>query len=394
MFQEESTTSKEIDDISILHEDNDIRMTEELCRKNNAEVINLETNNRVVNSCTSMIDDDQTIKSEKDASDEMTWEDRQRTDNILEDQRKNSKNEINAKLNNQEHSLETECKNDTERKVRRIDLKAYGFENEFTDQKKIIRQQRVVNKLDLKSFGYQNGLHRSCSNNQLDQPLRNNEKSNLIRRTIECREFKGYLIDTPKSLSCKDFAKSSRDLNKLRDKVEEVGLGLISVKSMPNVADEVYYHANPVHVNEKEDQQNELTVRNLLDRVIDKSEEETTMNERDAIVNEDDSVLNYYDEISSDMDRSFEDIYIRSKEQFRGMRREWQTMPSVKRLAEAFGRRQISKTETTVLEKVNRAVTNESLFTSVRLHLDLRFQFELNSFDMLNNIQSKNEISS
>lgn len=350
--QEESTTSKEIDDISILQEDNDIRATEELCRRNNAEVINLETNNRVVNSCTSMIDTDgdQKIKSEKDASDEITWKDRQQTDNILEDQRKNSKNEINAKLNNQEHSLEIECKNDKERKVRRIDLKAYGFENEFTDQKKIIRQQRVVNKLDLKSFGYQNGLHRSCSNNQLDQPLRNNEKSNLIRRTIECREFKEYLIDTPKSLGCKDFAKSSRDLNKLRDKVEEVGFGLISVKSMPNVADEVYYHANPVHVNEKEDQQNELTARNLLDRVIDKSEGETTMDERDEIVNEDDSMLNDYDEISSDVDRSFEDIYIRSKEQSQG--REWQTMPSVKRLAEAFGRRQISKTETTVLEKV------------------------------------------
>ncbi|CAL1687168.1 unnamed protein product [Lasius platythorax] len=352
--QEESTIPKEIDDISVLQEDNGIRATEELCRRNNVEVINLETNNRAVNSCTSMVDtgDDQRVKSEKDAPDETTWKDHQRTDDILEDQRKNSKNEINAKLNNQEHNLETECKNDKERKVRRIDLKAYGFENEFTDQKKTIRQQRVVNKLDLKSFGYQDGLHRACSNNQLDQPLRNNEKSNLTRRTIERHAFKGYLIDAPKSLGCKDFANSSRDLNKLRDKVEEVGLGLISAKSMPNVADEVYYHANPVHVNEKRDQQDELTARNLLDRAIDKSEEETTTDERDAIVDEDHSLLNDYGEISSDVDRSFEDIYIKSKAQSRGMRGEWQTMPSVKRLAEAFGRRQISKTETTVLAKV------------------------------------------
>ncbi|XP_025264535.1 uncharacterized protein LOC105257421 isoform X7 [Camponotus floridanus] len=353
--QEESMISQEIVDISIPQEDKNIKVTEELCRRNNAEVINLETNNCAANSHTSMLDpsDDQKVKNEKDASDETTWKDR-RTDDILENQRKNSKNEINAKLNNQEHNLETECKNDKERKVRRIDLKAYGFENEFTDQKKIIRQQRVINRLDLKSFGYQDGLRRTCSNNQLDQSSRNNEKSNLIRRSIERSGFKGSLIDAPKSLDCKDFAKSSKDLNKLRDKVEEVGLGLISVKSMPNVADEVYYHANPVYVNEKQDQQDELTAKNLLDREIDKSKEETTMDEHDAIGDEDDSLLNSYDEVSSDVDRSFEDIYVRSKEQFRRTEKEWRTMPSVKRLAEVFGRRQISETET-MLVKVNRA---------------------------------------
>lgn len=348
--------SKEIIDISILQEDKNIKATEELCHRNNAEVINLETNNCPTNSRTSMIDtsDDQKVKNEKEASDETTWKD-QRTDDILESQRKNSKNEINAKLNNQEHNLEIECKNDKERKVRRIDLKAYGFENEFTDQKKIIRQQRMVNRLDLKSFGYQDGLRRTCSNNQLDQSSQNNEKSNLTRRLIEDSGFKGSLIDGPKSFGCEDFAKSSKDLNKLRNKVEEVGLRLISVKSMPNVADEVYYHARPVHVNEKRDQQDELTAKNLLDREIDKSEEETTMDERD----EDDSLLNSYDEISSDVDRSFEDIYIRSKQQSRETEKEWRTMPSVKRLAEVFGRRQISETET-MLAKVNRAsVTNE-----------------------------------
>lgn len=361
MFQEESTISKEIDDISIMQEDENVRATEELCRRNNAEVISLETNN----SRTSMIDtdDDQRVKSEKDTPDETAWEDHQRTDDILEDQRKNSKNEINAKLNNQEHNLETECKNDKERKVCRIDLRAYGFEkNEFRDEKKIIRQQRMVNRLDLKSFGYQDGLRRACSNNQLDQSLRNNEKSNLTRRAIERLKFKGYLIEAPKSLGCKDYAKSSRDLNKLqlRERVEEVGLGMMSAKSMPNVADEVYYNANPAQVNKKKDQQDELTARNLLDRAIDKSEEGTTTDEGDAIVDEDDSLLNGYDEISSDVDRSFEDIYIRSREQCRAAGKEWQTMPSVKRLAEAFGKRQISETETTTLTKVNRAsVTNE-----------------------------------
>lgn len=360
MFQEESAISKEIDDISILQEDKIIRATEELCRRNNAEVINLETNNRAVNLCTLMIDigDDQKVKNEN-APEEASWNDNQ-TDDILEDQRKNSKNEINAKLNNQEHNLETERKNDKERKVRRIDLKAYGFENEFMDQKKIIRQQRVINKLDLKSFGYQDGLRRACSNNQLDQPLRNNEKLNLTRRVAGRHAFEEYLIDAPKSLGYKDFAKSSKDLNKLQDKVEEMGLGLISAKSMPNVADETYYHANPIHVNEKRNQQDEFVARNLLDRAIDKAEEGTKTDECDAIVDENDSLLNSYDELSSDMDRSFENIYIRSKEQSRGMGEKWRTMPSVKRLAEAFGRRQISETETTMLAKVNKAsVTNE-----------------------------------
>lgn len=315
-----------------------------------------------MNLRTSMIDtsDDQKVKNEKDAS-ETTWKDHQRTDDILENKRKNSKNEINAKLNNQEHNLETEYKNDKERKVRKIDLKAYGFENEFTNEKKTIRQQRVVNRLDLKSFGYQDGLRRTCSNNQLDQSSRN-DKSNLIRRLIERSGFKGFLIDAPKSLGCKDFAKSSKDLNKLRDKVEEVGLRLISIKSMPNVADEMYYHTNPVHMNKKRDQQDELTAKNLLDRVIDKSEEGTTTDERDAIGDEDDSLLNSYDEISSDVDRYFEDIYVGSKEQSRGMEEEWRPMPSVKRLAEMFGRRQISETET-MLAKVNRAsVTNKIVF--------------------------------
>ncbi|KAL6445296.1 hypothetical protein ACFW04_002264 [Cataglyphis niger] len=354
--QEESAISKEIDDISNLQEDKIIRAMEELCHRNNTEVINLETNNRAVNSYTLIIDtgDDQKVKNEKDAE-ETIWNDNQQTDDILEDQRKNSKNEINAKLNNQEHNLETERKNDKERKVRKIDLKAYGFENEFMDQKKTIRQQRVINKLDLKSFGYQDGLRRACSNNQLDQSLRNNEKSNLTRRAAGRHAFEEYLIDAPKSLGYKDFAKSSKALNKLQDKVEKMGLGLISAKSMPNVADETYYHANPIHVNEKQDQQDEFAARNLLDRAIDKSEEGTKTDECDAIVDENDSLLNSYDELSSDMDRSFENIYIRSKEQFRGMGEKWRSMPSVKKLAEAFGRRQISETETTMLAKVNKA---------------------------------------
>lgn len=298
------------------------------------------------------VGDHQKVRSEKDASDKTTWKDHQRTDD-MENQRKNSKNEINAKLNNHEQSIETERKDDKERKVRKIDLKAYGFENEFSDQKKPTRQQRVVNRLDLSSFGYQDGLRRARSNNQLDQPLRYNEKSNLTRHA--------YLIDTPRSLDCKDFAKSSRGLNELRDEIEEVNSRLISAKSMPNVADDMCYYANPVYNTQ------ELTAKNLLDL----AEESATTKERDAIIGDDISLLNDYDEISSDIDRSFEDIYISTKAQSGETNEELRAkLPSVKRLAEAFGRRQTSEIETAVPAKINRAsVTNEIV---ISFQLDFR----------------------
>lgn len=288
------------------------------------------------------ISDRHKVRSETNAADKMTWKDSERTDDLLENQRKNSKNEINAKLNNQEQSTETEHKDDKERKVRRINLKAYGFENEFSDQKKPIRQPRVVNRLDLSSFGYQDGLRRAHSNNQLDQPLQNNEKSNLTRHA-----YKGYLIDTPRSLGCKNFAKSSRGLNDLRDETEEANSRLISAKSMPNVTDDVCYYANPVYVN---DTQDELTAKTLLEL----AKESTTL-ERDATLEDDISLLNDYDEISSDVDRTFEDIYMRTKAQSGGMNEELRAMPSVKRLAEVFGRRQASEIETAIPAKINRA---------------------------------------
>ncbi|XP_011170054.2 uncharacterized protein LOC105203022 isoform X5 [Solenopsis invicta] len=347
--RQEEPTSKEIlpsdDGISVSQENENTKTSASWCR-NNAEVINPETNNHAVNSRASVdIGDRQKVRSEKDkAPDETAWKGRQRTDDdILESQRKNSKNEINAKLNNQEQSIEAERNDDKERTVHRIDLKAYGFENEFSDQKKPIRPQRVVNRLDLSSFGYQDGLRRAHSNNQLDQPLRNNEKSNLTRRA-----YKGYQTDSPRSLGFRGFAKSSRGLNELRDEVEEdVNSRLISAKSMPNVADDVCYFANRVYVN---DTQDELTTNNLLDL----TEKSASSEERDAIVEDDISLLNDYDEISSDVDKSFEDIYIRTKTQSKEVDEELREMPSVKRLAEAFGRRQTSEIVTAVPAKVNR----------------------------------------
>jgi len=336
-------TSKEADNISIPQEDKD---TTASWRKNNAEVISPETNNRTVISRASAVDVGPEKPKSKD--DEMKWKDH-RTDDILENQRKNSKNEINAKLNNQEHNHEAEYKKDKDRKVRKIDLKAYGFENEFLDHKTTAtRQQRVVNRLDLSSYGYHDGILRRAHSNYQLKPIMQNEKSNLTRYEIR-RAYSIY--DASKSFDCKDFAKSTKDLNK-QDNVEQIDSRLISVKSMPNIADDMYYKANPVYVNQN---QNDPTDKNLLNHVIDNSEEETT-DERDAIVRDDSSLLNDYDEISSDVDRSFENIYIESKDQIReGVDEELQVMPSVKRLAQAFGRRQTSEIETAVPAKVTRA---------------------------------------
>ncbi|KAL0125290.1 hypothetical protein PUN28_004430 [Cardiocondyla obscurior] len=338
--RQEEPTPKEInDDLSALQEDKD---TIALWRKNNAE-INPETNNFSVKSdAPDNVGDSQRVKSEKNASDKTTWKDRQRTDDILENQRKNSKNEINAKLNNQEQSVEIERKDDKERKVRKIDLKAYGFANEFSDQKTPARQQRMVNRLDLSSFGYQDGLRRARSNNQLDQSLRNDEKSNLTRHA-----YKEYL-EPPRSLGCKSFAKSSGGLNELRElEAENVKSQLSSAKSMPNVGDDVCYYANPVYVN---DTQDELTSKNLLD----------TAAERNAIIEDDISLLNDYDEIPSDVDRSFEDIYMRTKAQSEKADKDLQTLPSVKRLAEAFGRRQSYETRPTKIYKASVAKVDDA----------------------------------
>ncbi|XP_014473115.1 PREDICTED: uncharacterized protein LOC106743619 isoform X2 [Dinoponera quadriceps] len=328
--QQDEVMSGEIEDVSVPREEKDTKVTS-TWRRNNAEMISFETNNRAANSR---------------APGDGTGQER-RADDILEDeQRKNSKNEINAKLNNQEHSLEAERRDDEKKRiVRRIDLKAYGFENEFSVQRNARpQQQRVVNRLDLRSFGYQDGLRRTHSNNQLDQPA-DNEKSNLTRCAIgrekHRAEYKGFPIDR------RDLTKSSGELNQLHEDVEKVG-SLVSAKSMPNVADDAYYYANPVRVNNNDDniddddvnhdeEEDEMAARNSRNRVSDE------LDERNA-ANMDDGSLNGYDEASSDLDRSFEDIYIEDKNRLHRTD-EKLPMPSVKRLAEAFSGRQTSVIE-------------------------------------------------
>lgn len=130
-----------------------------------------------------------------------------KTSEFLENERKNSKNEINAKLNSNHNNNETGPASleanalqksgffqvehsPQQRPIRRIDLKAYGFEkNELTKSTENFKStpRRTVNKLDLKSFGFENGtvLRRCQSSNQLDtsgpgtNKLLNNSKFNV-----------------------------------------------------------------------------------------------------------------------------------------------------------------------------------------------------------------------
>lgn len=105
-------------------------------------------------------------------------------DEIIDSQRKNTKNVINARLNNR-GNLE-----DKPKAIKRIDLRAYGFENEFPSKNgenhfSKSKSNRVINKLDLRSFGYDSGLRRTQSINNIDARFTDHltfRKSNLVEQ--------------------------------------------------------------------------------------------------------------------------------------------------------------------------------------------------------------------
>lgn len=178
---------------------------------------------------------------------ERTWED-QRMEEILENERKNSKNEVNAKLNNQENYenavIETRKSEENPRKIKRIDLKAYGFENEFTNKTIKTSAPRVVNKLDLKSFGYDGGIRRTQSNVQLNsigteefkpRLIRSTHKSNLTRRNDYENEHRDA-IESSRGSGDNNLTQSTEALNKFDDERGYNEFGLKSAKSVPNIA--------------------------------------------------------------------------------------------------------------------------------------------------------------
>ncbi|XP_026674316.1 uncharacterized protein LOC108631026 [Ceratina calcarata] len=176
-----------------------------------------------------------------------TWED-QRMEEILENERKNSKNEVNAKLNNQENYenavIETRKSDENPRKIKRIDLKAYGFENEFTNETIKTSAPRVVNKLDLKSFGYDGGIRRTQSNVQLNsigreefkpRLIRPTHKSNLTRRNDYENDDRDA-TEGSRGSGDNNLTQSTEALNKFDDERCYNDFGLKSAKSVPNIA--------------------------------------------------------------------------------------------------------------------------------------------------------------
>lgn len=193
----------------------------------------------------------------KRSDSQKAWEE-QRMEEILENERKNSKNEVNAKLNNQENYdvIETKKSNadDSQRKIKRIDLKAYGFENDFflNENRTKTSAPRVVNKLDLKSFGYDGGIRRTQSNIHLNTMHDNEFKRRLASKSNLTRhhdfEHDSNVMETRAS-GDNDLTRSTEALNKFRNDTYN-GFGLKSAKSVPNIA-RCYSNASSSHEDEE-----------------------------------------------------------------------------------------------------------------------------------------------
>ncbi|XP_048510161.1 uncharacterized protein LOC105692601 isoform X3 [Athalia rosae] len=197
-----------------------------------------------------------------------SWEE-QNTDELLDNVRRNSKNEMNAKLNNQEETerivsvVETKKSfvNGNQKSIHRIDLKAYGFENEIKTNKSSVTKvtpKRVINKLDLKSFGYDSELQRIQSTGHIDEKLNNeiSTKPRIVKMKTKSNLTEHH-VDYERSKSSHNFieyeasgdfdkTRSTEILNADKNISEEInGLsGMISAKSMPNVAKIEYYSQN------------------------------------------------------------------------------------------------------------------------------------------------------
>ncbi|XP_034177415.2 uncharacterized protein LOC117602933 isoform X3 [Osmia lignaria lignaria] len=289
------------------------------------------------------------------------WED-QRMEEILENERKNNKNEINAKLNNQENydSPVIETKKNSEentRKIKRIDLKAYGFENEFfSNGNKTIKTSapRVVNKLDLKSFGYDGGIRRTQSNIQLNSMGNDDFKPRIVRVTNKSNltRHRDYgkdrcdLIETQAS-GDHNLTQSTEDLNKFHAESFN-GFGLKSAKSVPNIAK---FYSNTVDSREDEEVESQSSydfgiVKNGSVRNI-----ANNYNLEKCHIRSDDCSV---EESENDTDNSSEkgqrSKKILNQEDFDN---KVLPMPSVRRLAEAFSKQ--SEHDPVVASKGNKS---------------------------------------
>nr|XP_050854692.1 myb-like protein X isoform X6 [Vespula vulgaris] len=280
-----------------------------------------------------------------------SWND-QKVEDLLENERKNSKNEINARLNNQDNNcgiFETKksCnQSDNQKMIRRIDLKAYGFANEFDSNKgKIVkptRPQRVVNKLDLKSFGYDGGLRRTQSHNQIDgvdikpRVVRVEKKSNL-KHFGDHRNFDDRDIYEGQCSDDRSLTQSTGTLNELCEQMDHnLFSTMTSAKSVPNIAKSEYYENS--NENSKDIESEE---ENALNDPKDKKLE--------VDVENDSGSSNVSSEIDAEeKDRSTEKLLYGNQEEEEDFSEEKMNlkniienklpMPSVRRLAEAFNK--------------------------------------------------------
>ncbi|XP_060826442.1 uncharacterized protein LOC132912762 isoform X3 [Bombus pascuorum] len=346
--QQEETQYRETE--TILNRSNDVKSKVAKWQNNNVENKYQQPVGQNDSSDEAERDKDRFSKIES----QMSWDD-QRMEEILENERKNSKNEINAKLNNQENYenavIETKKSNSDEnpRKIKRIDLKAYGFENEFSNKTAKTSTPRVVNKLDLKSFGYDNGIRRTQSTIQLNsigndefkpRLTRTSNKSNLTRRN-DYDNDRGDVIESNRASGDNNLTQSTETLNKYENESYN-DFGLKSAKSVPNIAK---FYSNP---NSQEDEEVESYNQNSYNEfgMVKKGSVRNIANnyslEKCNIKSNDSSV----DDSENETDNSFEreqshqsmsDVKKKSlsEEEFDN---KVLPMPSVRRLAEAFSK--------------------------------------------------------
>ena len=312
-----------------------------------------------------------------------SWND-QRMEEILENERKNSKNEINAKLNNQENyenvvmetRKPTNPVDDSPRKIKRIDLRAYGFENEFSSGRTIrTSAPRVVNKLDLKSFGYDNGIRRTQSNIQLNSIgsdefkarfARTTNKSNLTRRN-EYENDRRDIVEINRASGENNLTQSTETLDKFGNGSYN-DYGLKSAKSVPNIA-KFYTNSNGQEDDEVEsygrNSYNDFgvikngSVRNMASNY---GSEKYNVKSNDSSI---DVSENETDNSSErEQSRSMNDVKkkISSDEEFDN---KVLPMPSVRRLAEAFSKQ--TEPVSAPISKVRTAFLNNRYTECVEL---------------------------
>ncbi|CAK9813792.1 hypothetical protein ANTQUA_LOCUS7767, partial [Anthophora quadrimaculata] len=348
-YRSEETQYKETE--SILNRSNDVKTKVAKWQNNNVEnkyqspVRQTDTSNEVEKG-----------KEKYSKKIEKSWED-QRMEELLENERKNSKNEINAKLNNQENYenavIETRKSNSdgNPRKIKRIDLKAYGFENEFFSNRTIkTSTPRVVNKLDLKSFGYDDGIRRTQSNIQLNsigndefKPsfIRMPSKSNLTRRNDYDTNRRG-MIESTRASGDSNLTQSTEALNKFENDSYN-DFGLKSAKSVPNIA-KFYSNTSNEEDEEIEDYNqnsyNEIgMIKNGSVKNIANNYKMEKCNIKNSESSNDDESENETD-VSSEREQSSRSISDNTKRTLSDEEFDNKVlpMPSVRRLAEAFSK--------------------------------------------------------